>query len=110
MTCSSWLPLEVDSPVHEEGRKLLKQKKPGVCHQLRDLHWLMWDTSSSRASMQEEVGSPGIPPERWKAGRAAEVHPDHGTLVAENLNISEVSWEKRPFMEGSFLICIGMVL
>lgn len=33
---------------------------------------------------------------------AAEARPAHGTLTAGDLNISEISWERRPFMEGSF--------
>lgn len=60
----------------------------------------MCDLSSSRASVQEEVG----PTRKVKgeAGCAAEVHPAHGTLMAEDLNIPEVSWEKCLFMGGGF--------
>lgn len=45
-----------------------------------------------------------------EAGCAAEVRLAHGTLMAEDLNISEVYWERRPVMEGSFLICTVMFL
>jgi len=71
----------------------------------------MWDPSSSRASVREEVGSSG--PARKveeESGRTVEVPPACGALVAGDLNISEVSWERHPFMEGSFLLCAVVVL